>query len=92
MKYYVVNPVLQGIQYLSLKPGTDVTGQIAYYINLEKPSDFGEECPKYFNSDCVFEDYDDALAYFCNKCAQKIEALKRELQQIIEIKNRVLES
>lgn len=89
MKYYVVNPVLQGIQYLSLKPGTDVTGQIAYYINLGNQV---SECYEYFNSDCVFEDYDDALAYFCNKCAQKIEALKRDLQQIIEIKNQVLES
>lgn len=89
MKYYVVNPVLQGIQYLSLKPGTDVTGRIAYYINLGNQV---PECYEYFNSDCVFEDYDDALAYFCNKCAQKIEELKRELQQIIEIKNQVLES
>ncbi len=89
MEYFVVTDLPKGIRCLKLKPGTDFTGQTAYYINLEDPHDSHEE---YFNLEQVFEDYDEALAAFCNRCAAKLNQLKSEITAIEQIKNHVLES
>jgi hypothetical protein len=93
MKYYVVNSVLQGIQYKKLKPGKDITGAVTYFINLEKTSDYSNvenvfrDSDEYFNAENVFSDYDEALQYFCQKCEKSLEYHQAQIQAIKNIKD-----
>lgn len=83
MKYYVVNSVLQGIQYKKLKPGKDITGAVTYFINLESKHSQDE----YYDASHVFSDYDEALQYFCQKCKESLEYHQAQIQAIKSIKD-----
>ncbi len=76
MQYYVVSD--QGIKFIVLITGRNIAGELTYYINPEATSDEEE----YFDSSVVFSDYDDALAYFCNKIAAKIAYHKKAIEAL----------
>jgi hypothetical protein len=81
MKYYIVNSVLQGIQYKVLIPGKDIAGKITYFVNPNATNEQDE----YYDARHVFSDYDKALQYFCQKCEESLEYYQKQIQAIKSI-------
>jgi hypothetical protein len=75
-EYYVFS--YQGITTKLLQPGKNIAGELAYYINLKATSAEDE----YFEPSSVFNEYDDALAYFCSKIAGKIVCHKKAIEAL----------
>ena len=87
-EYYVVNNILEGIKTEKLKPGNNYLGELVYYYNPNAT----DQSSEYYDIQHVFEDYDDALAYFANTCASKLAHYKAQIRAVERIKNQVLES
>lgn len=82
MKYVV--GLERGIEAVDLIPGFDVLGELVYFVDAKTDS--------YYIPEKVFNDYDDALAAFCNLCASKIASLQKQIKRINTLKDQVLES
>lgn len=87
MQYYVISSLSQKISYKTLIAGYDFKGNLSYYLNPEAREDDTE----YYDTSQVFEDYNDALAYFCQMAAAELAYHKAQIALIEKIKNEVLE-
>jgi hypothetical protein len=86
--YYVItNSLSEGITAKALEPIYH-SGKLAHYFNSSTKSNEDN----YYDKDKVFEDYDDALAAFCNEAAKQLNYHKAQITIIEQAKNQVLEN
>lgn len=82
MKYVI--GLERGIEAIDLIPGFDVLGELSYFLDAKTDN--------YYPPETVFNDYDEALAGFCNLCASKIASLQKQIKSINTLKDQVRES